>query len=76
MSKLNTTYVSSFSSTLNRTFKYSANNQDIKVLAELNMVTPAEIRAVLAESGVEGIEAPKRIDAPAVGLQDQGGQLV
>lgn len=45
-----------------RHYTHAANkHQDIKVLAELNMVTPAEIRAVLAESGVEGIEAPKRI---------------
>ena len=45
-----------------RHYTHAANkHQDIKVLAELNMVTPAEIRSVLAESGVEGIEAPKRI---------------
>ena len=45
-----------------RHYTHAANkHKDIKVLAELNMVTPAEIRAVLAESGVEGIEAPKRI---------------
>lgn len=36
-------------------------SKQIKVLADLNTVTPAEIRAVLAEAGVEGIEAPKRI---------------
>ena len=36
-------------------------SKQIKVLADLNTVTPAEIRAVLAEAGVAGIEAPKRI---------------
>ena len=34
--------------------------KDIKVLADLNSVTPGEIRAVLAEAGVEGVSAPKR----------------
>ena len=36
-------------------------SKQIKVLADLNTVAPAEIRAVLAEACVEGIEAPKRI---------------
>lgn len=45
-----------------RHYTQAANkHKDIKVLADLNMVTPAEIRAVLAEAGVEGVEAPKRI---------------
>lgn len=45
-----------------RHYTQAANkHKDIKVLADLNMVTPAEIRAVLAEAGVEGVEPPKRI---------------
>lgn len=36
-------------------------SKQIKVLADLNTVAPAEIRAVLAEAGVEGVAAPKRI---------------
>lgn len=45
-----------------RHYTQAANkHKDIKVLADLNMVTPAEIRAVLAEAGVEGVEVPKRI---------------
>lgn len=35
--------------------------KDIKILADLNCVSPSEIRAVLAQAGVEGVEAPKRI---------------
>ena len=37
------------------------NSKQIRILAELNCVTPGEIRAVLAEAGVDGVEAPKRI---------------
>ena len=45
-----------------RHYTQAANkHKDIRVLADLNTVTPAEIRAVLAEAGVEGVEAPKRI---------------
>lgn len=36
-------------------------NKQIKVLAELNAVSPGEIRAVLTEAGVPGVDMPKRI---------------
>ena len=35
-------------------------SKQIKILAELNAVSPGEIRAVLAQTGVAGVEAPKR----------------
>ena len=45
-----------------RDYNAAANkSKQIKILAELNTVSPGEIRAVLAEAGVEGVEAPKRI---------------
>lgn len=44
-----------------RDYKAAANkSKQIKILAELNTVSPGEIRAVLAQAGVEGVEAPKR----------------
>jgi len=36
-------------------------SKQIKILADRNVVTPSEIRAVLAEAGVEGVKAPQRI---------------
>lgn len=36
-------------------------NKQIKILADLNTVSPGEIRAILAQAGVKGVEAPKRI---------------
>ena len=45
-----------------RDYTQAANkSKQIKILADLNMVSPGEIKAVLAEAGVEGVEAPKRI---------------
>ena len=45
-----------------RDYTQAANkSKQIKILADLNQVSPGEIKAVLAEAGVEGIEAPKRI---------------
>ena len=45
-----------------RDYNAAANkSKQIKILAELNTVSPSEIRAVLAQAGVEGVEAPKRI---------------
>lgn len=35
--------------------------RDIKVLADLNSTVPSRIRQILAEAGVEGVAAPKRI---------------
>lgn len=44
-----------------RHYAQAANKaKDIKVLADLNCVTPGEIRAALAQAGVAGVEAPKR----------------
>lgn len=44
-----------------RDYNAAANKQkQIKVLAELNCTSPGEIRRVLAEAGVPGVEAPKR----------------
>ena len=39
----------------------SNKNKQIKVLADLNCVTPNEIRQVLIQAGVEGVPVPKRI---------------
>jgi len=36
-------------------------SKQIKVLADLNCVTPGEIRKVLAEAGVAGVKMPERI---------------
>lgn len=45
-----------------RDYKSAANkSKQIRILADLNAVSPGEIRAVLAEAGVEGVDAPKRI---------------
>ena len=45
-----------------RGYNAAANkNKQIKILAELNMVSPGEIRAVLAQAGVEGVSMPKRV---------------
>lgn len=44
-----------------RHYQEAANKtKDIKVLADLNCCTPADIRAVLAQAGVPGIKAPVR----------------
>ena len=45
-----------------RDYTQAANkNKQIKILADLNTVSPGEIRAVLAQAGVEGVHMPKRI---------------
>lgn len=44
-----------------RDYNQAKNKQkQIKILADLNQVYPSDIRAVLAEAGVEGVEAPRR----------------
>lgn len=45
-----------------RDYTQAANKgKQIRILAELNCVSPGEIRAVLAAAGVPGIRAPERI---------------
>ena len=45
-----------------RDYNAAANkSKQIRILAELNMVSPGEIRAVLAQAGVEGVDMPKRL---------------
>ena len=45
-----------------RDYKQAANkNKQIKILAELNCVSPSEIRMVLVNAGVEGVKMPARI---------------
>lgn len=45
-----------------RDYTQAANKgKQIKILADLNCVSPGEIRAVLAATGVPGIRAPERI---------------
>lgn len=45
-----------------RDYNAAANkSKQIKVLAELNCVSPGEIRAVLAQAGVPGVKMPERI---------------
>ena len=45
-----------------RDYNQAANkSKQIKVLAELNCVSPGEIRAVLAQAGVAGVKMPERI---------------
>ena len=45
-----------------RDYNQAANkSKQIKVLAELNCVSPGEIRAVLAAAGVAGVKKPDRI---------------
>ena len=39
-------------------------NKQIKILADLNMVKPSEIKAILAAASVAGVKAPKRIVRP------------
>ena len=36
-------------------------SRQIKVLADLNQTSPSEIRAILAEAGVEGVKKPEKI---------------
>lgn len=44
-----------------RDYNAAANkSRQIRILADLNMVSPDEIRAVLAQARVEGTETPKR----------------
>lgn len=44
-----------------RHYQEAANKtKDIKVLAELNLCAPADIRAILAAAGVPGVKAPTR----------------
>ena len=45
-----------------RDYNQAANkSKQIKVLAELNCVSPGEIKAVLAQAGVPGVKMPERI---------------
>ena len=45
-----------------RDYNAAANkNKQIKILADLNCVSPGEIRAVLAQAGVPGVKMPERI---------------
>lgn len=45
-----------------RDYNVAANkSKQIKVLADLNCVSPGEIRAVLAQAGVPGVKMPERI---------------
>ena len=45
-----------------RDYNAAANkSKQIKVLADLNCVSPGEIRAVLAQAGVPGVKMPERI---------------
>lgn len=45
-----------------RDYNAAANkSKKIKVLADLNCVSPGEIRAVLAQAGVPGVKMPERI---------------
>lgn len=45
-----------------RDYQQAKNKQkQIKILADLNCTTPSEIKAILAEAGVEGVAAPKRM---------------
>lgn len=45
-----------------RDYNAAANkSKQIKVLADLNCVSPGEIRAVLAKAGVPGVKMPERI---------------
>lgn len=54
-----------------RDYNAAANkSKQIKILAELNTVSPSEIRAILAEAGVAGVEAPKRIVPRKAGVQE------
>lgn len=64
-----------------REFTQAANkSKQIKILADLNCVTPGEIRQVLAAAGVEGVKAPERIvrrrdsaaARPAAGCEAEG----
>lgn len=36
-------------------------SKQIRVLADLNQVSPSEIRAILADAGVEGVKKPEKI---------------
>ena len=43
-------------------YRQAKNKQkQIKILADLNCTSPSAIRLILAEAGVVGVEAPKRI---------------
>lgn len=45
-----------------RDYQQAKNKQkQIKILADLNCTSPSEIRSILAEAGVEGVTAPKRM---------------
>ena len=45
-----------------RDYNAAANkSKQVKVLADLNCVSPGEIRAVLAKAGVPGVKMPERI---------------
>lgn len=45
-----------------RDYQQAKNKQkQIKILADLNCTSPSAIKAILAEAGVEGVAAPKRM---------------
>lgn len=45
-----------------RDYQQAKNKQkQIRILADLNCTSPSAIRLILAEAGVEGVTAPKRI---------------
>lgn len=45
-----------------RDYQQAKNKQkQIKILADLNCTSPSEIRSILAEAGVEGVTATKRM---------------
>ncbi|MCI9444323.1 MAG: hypothetical protein HFF69_06310 [Oscillospiraceae bacterium] len=45
-----------------RDYMQAANkSKQIRILADLNAASPGEIRAVLAEAGVDGVKMPERI---------------
>lgn len=57
-----------------RHYREAANKaKDIKVLAELNLCAPADIRAILARAGVPGIKAPVR-QRPSPAEPDAGAE--
>lgn len=60
-----------------RNYNQAANKQkQIKILADLNMTKPSEIKAILAAVGVEGVEAPKRIRRKAEPLVPKTEDIV
>ena len=45
-----------------RDYTQAANKQkQVRILADLNLVSPSEIRTILATAGVEGVKMPEKI---------------